>query len=91
MYGWFDLKPLFLDRQTFLAINQQPCGRSVDYEVLIVNLVFFPPRVLKWDFLSECAFSWSLPTCTFAALLLFKAKIDREPKFQLGHPSGIDN
>ena len=23
---------------------------------LIVNLVFFPPRFLEWEFLSDCAF-----------------------------------
>ena len=34
------------------------------YKYLIVNL-FFPPRFLKWEFLSDCATSRSLPTCTF--------------------------
>ena len=31
---------------------------------LIVNLFFFPPRFLECEFLSDCAFSRSLPTCT---------------------------
>ena len=34
------------------------------YSYLIVNLVFFPPRYLEFELLSDCAFSWSLPTCT---------------------------
>ena len=34
------------------------------YKCLIVNLVF-PPRFLEWESFSDCAFSWSLPTCTF--------------------------
>ena len=28
-----------------------------EYKYLIVNL-FFPPRLLKWEFLSDCAFSF---------------------------------
>ena len=35
------------------------------YMYLIVNLVFFPPRFLEWESLSDCAFSLSLPTCPF--------------------------
>ena len=34
------------------------------YKYLIVNLVF-PPRFLKWEFLSDCFFSSSLPTSSF--------------------------
>ena len=34
------------------------------YKYLIINLVF-PLRFLEWEFLSNCTFSWSLPTCTF--------------------------
>ena len=35
------------------------------YKYLIVNLLFFfPPRFLECEFLSDCAFSRSLPTCT---------------------------
>ena len=36
--------------------------------VKIFNLVFFPPRFLERDSLSDCAFRWSLPTCTFFPL-----------------------
>ena len=35
------------------------------YKYLIVSL-FFPPRFLEWESFSDCAFSRSLPTCTFS-------------------------
>ena len=35
------------------------------YKYLIVNLIFFPPRFSGWESFSDCAFAWSLPTCTF--------------------------
>ena len=35
------------------------------YKYLIVNLVYFPLRFLEWEFLSDCAFSCPLPSCTF--------------------------
>ena len=37
------------------------CDMFSKYEYLIVNLVF-PPQFLEWEFLSDCAFTWSLPT-----------------------------
>ena len=36
---------------------------------LIVNFVFFQPRFLEWEFLSDWTFSRSLSTCTFFILL----------------------
>ena len=35
------------------------------YSYLFVNLVFFTPRYLEFEFLSDYAFSLSLPSCTF--------------------------
>ena len=35
------------------------------YKYLIVDLVFPTARFLEWEFLSDCACSWPLPTCTF--------------------------
>ena len=33
--------------------------------VVAVFLVFPTPQLMEWEFLSDCAISWSLPTCTF--------------------------
>ena len=40
------------------------------------SLVFFPSGFLEWDSFSDCAFSRSLPTCTF--LLQFKTKLKED-------------
>ena len=34
------------------------------YGCLIVNLVVFSLQFSEWEFLSDCAFSLSLPACT---------------------------
>ena len=38
------------------------------YKYLIDNSVFSLPRFFDWEFVSDCAFSWSLPSCTFLYL-----------------------
>ena len=35
------------------------------YKCLGISLVFPSPRFWEWEFHSDCAISWSLPTCTF--------------------------
>ena len=52
-----------------------PSDMFSKYSYLIVVLFFFPPWYLKWDFLSDCAFSSSLPTCTVLETLFFLTKI----------------
>ena len=47
------------------------------YKYIIVNLVFPIPRFVEWEFLSDCASSWSLPTCTF--LSVFRQMTDNNP------------
>ena len=52
---------------------QSAYGMFSKCKYLIVNncqLMFFRTRFLEWEFLSDCAFSLSLPPCTFLSLLV---------------------
>ena len=53
------------------------------YRYLIVSLVFSHLGFLEWESFADCAFSWSLPACTFPFLAFFCQLTSLHPMISL--------